>query len=96
MAIEHVKGKNAGHVMLYALSTCIWCKKTKQLLEELGVAFDYEYIDLLKGADRSETLKKVHQHNHEGSFPTLLIDGNCIVGFQEPKIREALGQPRNQ
>ena len=28
--------------MLYALSTCQWCHKTKVLLEELGIAFDYE------------------------------------------------------
>ena len=49
MAVEHVDGKNRGTVMLYALSTCGWCAKTKDLLRELGIAFDYTFVDLLDG-----------------------------------------------
>ena len=52
MPVEHVSGKNMGHTMLYALSTCVWCKKTKQLLDDLGVEYDYVFVDLLEGADR--------------------------------------------
>jgi len=43
MDVNHVQGKNVGHIMLYALSTCPWCRKTKQLLSDLGV--DYYYVD---------------------------------------------------
>ncbi len=39
MEVEHVPGKNVGHAMLYALSTCPWCQKTKRLLNELGVEY---------------------------------------------------------
>ncbi|RQW78074.1 MAG: glutaredoxin family protein, partial [Methanothrix sp.] len=41
MNFEHVAGKAKGTVTLYALSTCIWCKKTKELLSTLGIAYDY-------------------------------------------------------
>ena len=44
--MEHIKGKNKGDVMLYTLSTCIWCKKTKALFKELGVDFKYEDLIL--------------------------------------------------
>ena len=44
MALEHVSGKNAGDVKLYALSTCPWCKKIKTLLNELGV--EYYFVDV--------------------------------------------------
>ena len=37
MAVSHVAGKKAGKIMLYTLSTCIWCQKTKKLLADLGV-----------------------------------------------------------
>ena len=37
--MEHVEGKNKGEVVLFALSTCGWCKKTRMLLEELGIEF---------------------------------------------------------
>ena len=33
MKTTHVEGKKTKKIMLYALSTCIWCKKTKDLLE---------------------------------------------------------------
>jgi len=91
MKIEHVAGRNAGKLMLYALSTCIWCRKTKQLLTDLGVEYDYVFVDLLTGADRDEVVKMVTKWNPDGSFPTIVLnDKKCIVGFKEPEIREAL------
>ncbi|MFQ5905703.1 MAG: glutaredoxin family protein [bacterium] len=47
MGVEHVEGKKKGDVLLYALSTCGWCRKTKRLLEKLRVEYDYVYVDLL-------------------------------------------------
>jgi Glutaredoxin and related proteins len=88
----HVNGKDKGTVRLYALSTCQWCHKTKVLLEELGVAFDYEYVDLLEGKEQSAAMDQVERWNASGSFPTLVIDDEkAIVGFREKEIREALG-----
>lgn len=90
MAIEHVSGKNKGTVMLYALSTCGWCKKTKELLREIGVEFDYAYVDLLEGKEQDMAMESVERYNPAGSFPTLVInDKKCIVGFKELEIREA-------
>ena len=90
MTVEHVSGRNAGQVMLYALSTCVWCKKTKWLLDELGVAYDYEYVDLLQGAKKTEAMDTVRRWNPSYSFPTLVINDKCIVGFRENEIREPL------
>ena len=77
--------------MLYALSTCQWCHKTKVLLEELGVEFDYEYVDLLEGKDQDTAMDALERWNPKGSFPTLVINNKrAIVGFREQEIREAL------
>jgi glutaredoxin-like protein NrdH len=93
MAVNHVPGRNAGHVMLFALSTCGWCAKTRKLLEELGVAYDYEYVDQLQGSERQESIKKVTKWNPACSFPTLVLnDQKCIIGFKEDEIREALAK----
>jgi glutaredoxin-like protein NrdH len=92
MAVEHVDGKNKGKVMLYALSTCWWCAKTKELLRELGIAFDYAYVDLLDGEEQNKAMDAVEKFNPSGSFPTLVIDNRkCIVGFKEKEIRESFG-----
>lgn len=92
MTVEHVDGNNKGKLMLYALSTCGWCGKTKELLRQLGVAFDYTYVDLLEGDEQDLAISTVERFNPHGSFPTLVIDDKkAIIGFREQEIREALG-----
>ena len=87
-----VDGSKKDHkVFLYTLTTCGWCKKTRSLLGELGVEYDYTYVDLLPAEEKEKTMKIVEKWNPPCSFPTMVIDNNtCIVGYQEDKIREAL------
>jgi len=91
MSLEHVAGKDKGKIMLYALSTCIWCKKTKEFLSSVGVAFDYIYVDLLKGEERAKAIASVKRFNPSTSFPTLVVNDKAIIGFKEKEIKEALG-----
>ncbi len=89
--LQHVEGRNAGHVMFYGLSTCGWCARTKKLLDEIGVDYYFQYVDQLPEEDREKALEEVRQWNPKGSFPTLVIDDKkCIVGYQEEEIQEAL------
>lgn len=91
MKIEHVKGENKGKIMLYALSTCGWCKKTKKLLDDLGVEYHYIYVDHLEGNEKEKTMEEIMKWNPRCSFPTVVINNKkCIVGFKEEKIKEAL------
>jgi len=89
--MEHVDGEDKGKIVLFALSTCQWCRKTRLLLEELEVDFSYIYVDLLEGEERSEIIEEVKKYNPQLSFPTLVLDdGEVIVGFNEEGIKEAL------
>jgi len=89
MNVIHVDGKKKGKVLLYALSTCGWCKKTKALLNELGVAYDYIDVDLLKGSEQKATIDEIKKHNPDNNFPTMVInDIKCIIGFKEEDIRK--------
>lgn len=91
MTVVHIPGKKSRHIMLYALSTCGWCRKTKQLLDELGVEYNYEYVDKLQGEEREEAMRKIKAWNPSCSFPTVVLDDEkCIVGYREDEIREAL------
>ena len=91
MGVEHVNGKKKGKIILYALSTCGWCARTKDLLRELGVDFDYLYVDLLEGQEQDQAMNEVEKWNPKGSFPTLIIGNKkSIVGFREEEIREVL------
>lgn len=86
-----VNGRNRGDIRLYALSTCGWCAKTKELLNSLGVEYSYVFVDLLPQKELADALLEVEKFNPSGSFPTLVINGSkVIVGFRETEIREAL------
>jgi glutaredoxin len=89
---NHVSGIDRGKVMMYGLSTCVWCKKTKQLLIDLGVDFDYMYVDRLDGEEEDRVVQEIRRFNPSVSFPTTIINGEkAIVGFKEKEIRQALG-----
>ncbi len=93
MTIEYttIEGEqNERHVRLFALSTCGWCRKTKRFLENNDVAFEYVYVDQLSGADRQEARDAVREYNPRCSYPTVVIDGEAVVGFNEKKLCEYL------
>jgi len=92
MIMQHIEGQNKGKLVLFALSTCGWCKKTRALIEDLNADYEYVYVDLLKGKERDEVVEMVKKWNPQVSFPTLVInDKKTIVGFKEDEIREAIG-----
>jgi glutaredoxin-like protein NrdH len=89
MKTTHVSGNKKGNIILYALSTCVWCKKTKQLLEELNIDFDFTDVDLLDSQEKENATAEIKKWNPACSFPSMVIDNEvCIVGFDEKKIRD--------
>lgn len=89
---EHIQGEDKGDIRFYGLSTCIWCKKTRELLNKLGVDYYKVEVDLLEKADKDMAMDEVRKHNPDCSFPTLVINNDqCIVGYDESAIKRALG-----
>ena len=92
MKFIHIEGQDRGKVILYAISTCIWCKKTKRLLNELGIAYDYIDVDLVSGEDKHEIQKEVLKWKERIGYPLIVINNkDCIPTFEPDKIREVLG-----
>jgi len=91
MKMEHVEGEKKGDVLLFALSTCIWCKKTRMFLEEIGIDFKYIYVDLLSGNEKSEVINEIKKWNPQISFPTVVVNSkDVIVGFKKDELKEKL------
>ncbi len=77
-------------VKLYALSTCPYCKMTKQYLSENGVQYEATDVDLLQGEERQQTIDEVKRISGGTSFPVVEVDGQVVVGFNKPKLKELL------
>lgn len=91
MALEHVRGKKSKKIVVYALSTCPWCRKAKNLLNEVGVEYYFVDVDLADDEEKRELITTVRKWNPASSFPTIVFDDQkCIIGFKENEIREAL------
>jgi glutaredoxin-like protein NrdH len=92
MNVNHVEGADKGKLLIYTLTTCIWCKKTKAFLENLGVGYNFVEVDVLSNEEKEKALTEIKRFNPSCSFPTLVVNGEqCIVGYNEAKIKEVLG-----
>lgn len=78
-------------VKIYALTTCIHCKKAKEYLESNNVEYDCTYVDMLAGEERQQAVDEVKKHNPALSFPTMLVGGKVLVGFNKEELQAALG-----
>ncbi|RLB56853.1 MAG: glutaredoxin family protein [Deltaproteobacteria bacterium] len=79
-------------VVLYALSTCGWCRRTKKMLDEAGVEYRALDVDLLEGEEKEQARAQVACHNPRRSYPTLVVDGEkVVIGYNEQRLREVLG-----
>jgi len=91
MQVNHVKGKKAAEIMLYTLSTCIWCKKTKALLKELGVEYFYIDVDTVPEEDKVKVSEEIEKWNEAVSFPTIVFNNKeAVLGYNPEEIKEKL------
>lgn len=74
-------------VIVYSTTWCGFCKMAKQYFDSRGVA--YEEIDVEK--DPAEGQKIVEETGQMG-VPVIRIGSELIVGFNRPKIDEALAK----
>jgi glutaredoxin len=85
------KRRHSGEVVLYALSTCIWCRRTKDLLDSMGVGYTLFDMDLLEPQEKAERSVDLKRYNPRGGYPTLVVGDSVVIGFDENRIREILG-----
>ena len=83
-----VDGRDVGDIKVYALSTCGWCKKAKNFLKENNIKYSYIDVDRLHPDEAEPVRQQQLQHNPAGSFPTIVVNGSCIVGYDESRLSE--------
>ncbi len=87
-----IPGENNKHrVLMYAISTCGWCKQAKKFLRDNKIEYEYVDIDLCSREDRERIRRDILSRGGRLSYPTIIIDGTILItGFQEDRIRKAL------
>ncbi len=87
------EGRDVGDVKMYALSTCGWCAKTRNFLDDHDVAYSYVYMDLLPDDEVDEMSDEQREYNPSGSFPTIVVNGSdVIIGYDLGALEELAGE----
>ncbi len=73
-------------VIIYTTSTCPYCEAAKNFFNQHGIV----YTDYNVQEDHDKAREMVQISGQMG-VPVIVIDGEVIIGFDEPRIRELLG-----
>ncbi len=92
MKTQKVPGKkNKNKVLVYALSTCAWCRMTKQFLKDNGVEYEYVDVDLCNDGDKDKIKNHILSLGGSLSYPTVIVNDKTLInGFRQDKIKEIL------
>ena len=80
----------ADEIIVYALSTCPWCRKTKQWFADSKIEFEAVDVDTLPDDQQDEAADKAYELSGGRRFPVVVINGEVIVGFNPEKFLEHL------
>ncbi|MHA1266904.1 MAG: glutaredoxin family protein [Candidatus Helarchaeota archaeon] len=87
-----VDGKYAKHdVMLYTISTCIWCRHLKNKLSASNIKYQFIDIDLIPWKEKEQLRKKLRAYRLRLAFPMMFVNGEFIPNnLIDQKIGELL------
>lgn len=92
MKTTKVVGENKKHkVLVYALSTCAWCKMAKKFLKDNNIEYEYVDVDLCSEEDREKVRREILSKGGELAYPTIIVDDEILItGFRKDKLKEIL------
>jgi len=84
------KGVN-DNILLFTLSTCMWCKKVKSFLNDRNMTYRYIDVDKIELKDKSKILDYLKSTYQERiSYPFLVCEKGHVVGYNPNKYVELL------
>lgn len=93
MQVTKVSGGNNKHeVLMYAISTCGWCKRAKRMLNDMDVEYEYIDIDLCSIEDKEKIKQDITRRGGRLLYPTIIINDKILLtNPSEKELKEVLG-----
>lgn len=81
MQTVKVPRRNKKHkILVYALSTCGWCKRAKQFLKDNDVDYEYIDVDLCNLEDKQKIFKEI-KSRWDFSIPNINYRQQIIIDW---------------
>lgn len=94
LPFENVQGSRRDHdVVIYALSTCGFCKRAISFLKDKDYSFKYIHLDEISVETKNEVKQILREKFKENpAFPFAVIDDKShLIGFIQPDWEKTLG-----
>jgi glutaredoxin-like YruB-family protein len=72
-------------IKIYTISTCPWCKKTKEFFKDHNIK--YKEVDVAKNP---KAAKEMIEKSGQTGVPIIEINGEIITGFDVKKLKKVL------
>ena len=88
--VEGAKGSEE-NILIFSLSTCMWCKKCKRFLDDRNLKYRYIDVDKIDREDKSRLLDYLKsKYQSRISYPFLVCEKGFVVGYNPNKYEELL------
>jgi glutaredoxin len=77
-------------VMMYTLSTCPWCRKTKKFFTERNIPYTFTDYDLADEATQDRITRELDAAGASG-FPFVRIGAEIVEGYRPDRYTQLLG-----
>lgn len=77
-------------VVLYTLSTCPWCGKSKRFFQDREIPFTCTDYDLADEASQERIFRVMDRHR-ASAFPFAMINGDAVEGYDPARYSSLLG-----
>ncbi|HBB67543.1 MAG: NrdH-redoxin [Elusimicrobia bacterium GWA2_56_46] len=78
-------------IKIYALSTCLWCKRTKKFFEDRKISFEAVDYDKADEAEQERIMAEMRGKGGGGSFPYVCIGEEVVQGYDPDEFERLLG-----
>ena len=75
---------------MYGLSTCPWCRKTKQYFTDSQTDFDYINYDLANEEEQNKIVQDMKESGGGNAFPFVKIGEDVVIGYNPEKFSTLL------
>lgn len=73
------------NVSVFSTASCPWCHKTKEWLTAHKIPFKDVRVD-----EDAQAAEEMVKKSGQRGVPVIDIDGQIIIGFNEPALKKAL------
>jgi len=78
-------------VSMYTLSTCPWCRKTKNFFKERNMQFEFVDYDLADEPTQEKIADEMMRYADHIAFPFVRIGNDVVIGYNPEKYERLIG-----